>query len=104
MTQQQIIDLLNKKGRLFATEIINELREGSETKEFVRNVLKQMRKYGEVNFIEVGICQIDNSCRTFNVENSKGVKQIIKDELLYAQFPELRGKKITRSCYLYFLK
>ena len=47
MSQKEIINILEKKGRLFATQIIEELQVDGEPKEFIRRVLKQMRKYKE---------------------------------------------------------
>lgn len=103
MSQGKIIKILEKKGRLSATEIINELSEDNEPKEFIRRSLKQMRKYGDLKFICVGLHEVNTNSKVFDVEFWNGIKKKIKDDLLYKKFPELKDRKITRSCYLYFL-
>ena len=102
MSQEKIIKTLEKKGRLFATQIIQELQIDDEPKEFIRRVLKQMRKYHEVGYILVGI-HGERHDKLFDIEDSKGKRSIIKEASLYKKFPELINKRITRSCYLYFI-
>lgn len=103
MSQTEILKILEKKGRLFATQIIEELRIDDEPKQFIRRVLKQMRKYGEVGFIQVWACD-ENGCFKVEFCDKVGVKKFIREEMMYKKFPELKDKKITRSCYLYFSK
>jgi len=103
MSQKKILKILSEKGRLSATQIIDEIRVDDESKEFIRTVLKQMRKYHEIGFILVGICG-DRKDKKFNVETDDGDKKVVKEKFLYEEFPELKDKKITRACYLYFTK
>lgn len=51
--QQEILNVVEKEGFLFGTEIIERLRKNGEYKEWVRKSLQKMRKYKEINFIEV---------------------------------------------------
>ena len=103
MSQQQIIDILEKRGAMFATQIIEELRIENEPKTFVRNVLKQMRRYGDVNFIQIAV--MPQARTTFKVRiNNKPIKwKVVKKEELFKQFPGIEGRIITRPCYLYYL-
>jgi len=106
VSQEQILEILEKKGKLFATQIINELRIDIESKESIRRRLKQMRKYKEIGFIQIWVHNGTNKSGSFDIEfcDDIGIKKTIKEELLYKKFPELRNKKITRSCYLYYKK
>ena len=103
MSQDKIIKILKKNGRLFATQIINIMRTDDEPKEFVRKTLKQMRKYNDINFICVGIENKKHHLLKYKQTNVSKWK-IIKDTLMFKKFPELQNKKITRECYLYFIK
>jgi len=105
MSQGEIIKLLEKSGKLTATQIISELRVHDEPKEFVRKVLKQMRHYNEVGFVIVGVENKEKSLlKIKHTDDDKAKWNIVKKALLYEKYPELRGKKITRNLYLYFMK
>ncbi len=105
MSQQRILDVLEKKGRLFATEIINELRHDDEAKEFIRRVLKQMRKYNDINYIGIKINNVtENNKKVFEILYPNGKKKVLKENYVYKKYPEINGKIITRRCFLYFLK
>lgn len=108
MSQGEIIKILEKEGRLFTNQIINWLRVENEPKTFVTKCLKQLRKFNEVKFICIE--PEDKEKKLFRYTNidepNKGKWKIIKSELLYLKFPELKLRKehITRMCYLYYLQ
>lgn len=85
MTQEEIIDLLKEKECLFASEIIEILKKGSE-RESIRICLKQLRRYNEIGFVLV----------TYENKKKLGLKYEKVKEY------DLKGY-IRKPCYLYFL-
>ena len=110
MSQKDILDVLEKKGKLFTRQIIQELQVGDEPKQFIKKVLKQMRKYHELKFICVEWENKLNHTFRYKITDCKNAKwKVTRDIFLYKKYPELRDrveirkKPITRACYLYFL-
>jgi len=106
MSQDEIIKLLEKeKVKLTASQIINELRVSDESKEFIRTSLKKLREHNEVSFLLVGVVNKEKNLMKVKFTDDDKIKwTVVKKELLYKKYPELRGKKITRNSYLYFIK
>jgi len=111
MAQEKIIEMLNKRRGLFASQIIHLLQISNEPKESIRKVLKQMRKYHDIKFVCIGIESREKHLYKYKNTDEEKIKwKIIKEDIIFKKFPELqkriivRKSPITRPCYLYFAK
>ena len=105
MVQERIMSLIEKHKFLFCSEIINLLRKGDEIGESVKHSLKQMRKYGDVNYI---LIVYNNKERRRCLKKYKGLEKGKILTLEEARFIKKvqdfleSGGKIRREQYLYF--